>query len=190
MLNYLKSQPLEEKQSFKLVGSAQDTFSRPGELIFIVALLLFTMVNASVSKGPVSTSNSRSDAMVLGEAISIEANDPENQLKMYKLSIQNLVVPYLEQRFEYLSSLEQGSFTESERRNWQGIVKQTQKELLKLVVPSRFKDTHLLIVAVLLEEISIIENPIDLDISKFDNANNSWQDILLRNTWLNEREAL
>lgn len=190
MLKLLKSEIMHDKHSFKLVDSVQDIFSKPGHLVFIIALLLFTMVNAHVSDGTKSTSYANSDSRILGEATSIEANDPENQLLMYKLSVQSLVVPYIEQRVGYLSSLERRHLAELDRDEWRGIIQQTQNEVMDLVVPARFKDTHLLIVAALMEEGSIIENLADFDLSSFEAVSKSWSDILIRNSWLNERQAL
>lgn len=190
MHNFLKDKAMHDKHSFKLVDSVQDIFSKPGHLVFLVALLLFTMINVNVTNGPVSTGNINSSSVVLGEATSIEANDPENQVVMYKLSIQNLVVPYIEQRINYLTSLESEELTDLDRNDWRGIIKQTQNAILALTVPVRFKDTHLIIVSVLMEEGSVLEQSAAYEVLDFDATSISWEDILLRNSWLNELQAL
>lgn len=183
---------MDEAHSFKLVGRAQDIIKNPGHMLLLAAMLGLAMVNAHVSNQFTAGRAAPDEAasMVLGEATSSENTDQENLLNMYRLSMQSLLIPYLEQRSIYLGELEQDGLVDGQRSDWLGLAQQAQSQVSDVLVPTRHKDTHLLVVAALLEDIAVLEanSIIDLDTGLFGSATARWSDILSGNQWLNDRQ--
>lgn len=170
-----------EYKSFRVYGKVQDFFFDPAKLILLAGLVLVNVVNLNLAQVYLQPEFS-SQPKVLGEATSSEVTTDQ---AIYKLSIKSLVSSYLNRRSDFLYSQPTQSLSADQILSWQDLVELTRNQVIKLRVPSRYKELHLSIVSILTQEQQVLtkSDGKNVDMSQ---VSRLWQSTLSEYPWLNE----
>ena len=177
------NQPILEHgdyKSFRVYGKVGDLLIDPAKLILLAGLVLVNAISLNISQTYLQPGFS-SQSKVLGEAISETVTADQ---AIYKLSIKSLVASYLNRRSDYLYNNSSLDLSSDQILSWQDLLELTQDQVMKLRVPSRYKELHLSIVAILTQEqqmLAYLENNI-IDLAHISRL---WEKVLSEYPWLN-----